>query len=536
MGKPKVDYSLYLVTDSTPAILGDKDLAQVVEAAVKGGVTLVQLRDKTSDTGAQIAIARRLHEVTRRYGVPLLINDRVDVALAVGCEGVHVGQDDMDLPTARKLLGPDAIIGVSTGTVEEAITAAEQGADYLGIGTVFSTQTKDNTKRIIGTAGLRSILASLASASPAAASVPTVCIGGIKPDNAQRVIYQSATPTKAIDGVAVVSAIIAAPDPEQASRDFLTIVRTPPAFRKGVVSSAAAADVDDVAKDLVARVPALIRAVDQNGPLSHNMTNLVVQNFAANVALAVGASPIMANYGEEAGDLARLGGALVINMGTVTPEGLQNYVKALKAYNAAGRPVVFDPVGAGATSVRRDAVKTIMSAGYLDIIKGNEGEITTVLGEAPPTQQKGVDSAPSALDEQQRAAIVRRLAARERNVVLMTGATDVVSDGVRTLAVSNGHPLLGQVTGTGCSLGTVISAAAAAQPVGGPRDLLAAVVAALLHFEIAAEWAAARQDVQGPGTFVPAFLDELARFRRMPAQSELRWLSTAKVREIKLED
>lgn len=95
MGKPDVDYSLYLVTDSTPAILGDKDLAQIVEAACKGGVTIVQYRDKKSDTVVQIDVARRLHEITRRYNVPLLINDRIDVALAVGCEGVHIGQEDM---------------------------------------------------------------------------------------------------------------------------------------------------------------------------------------------------------------------------------------------------------------------------------------------------------------------------------------------------------------------------------------------------------------------------------------------------------
>ena len=95
MGKPKVDYALYLVTDSTPAILGDKSLNHVVEESLKGGVTIVQLREKTADTAHLISVARQLHEITRRYNVPLLINDRVDVALAIGCEGVHIGQDDM---------------------------------------------------------------------------------------------------------------------------------------------------------------------------------------------------------------------------------------------------------------------------------------------------------------------------------------------------------------------------------------------------------------------------------------------------------
>jgi thiamine-phosphate diphosphorylase/hydroxyethylthiazole kinase len=95
MGKPEVDYGLYLVTDSTPAILGDRNLNDVVEASLKGGVTIVQLREKKGDTAELIAKAKSLHEITKRYNVPLLINDRVDVALAVGCEGIHIGQDDM---------------------------------------------------------------------------------------------------------------------------------------------------------------------------------------------------------------------------------------------------------------------------------------------------------------------------------------------------------------------------------------------------------------------------------------------------------
>lgn len=105
MGKSDTDYSVYLVTDSTPAILGDKDICAVVEEALRGGVTCVQYRDKTSDTGALVQTARRLHAITRRHGVPLLINDRVDVALAVGCEGVHVGQDDLGMFVLSSLGG-----------------------------------------------------------------------------------------------------------------------------------------------------------------------------------------------------------------------------------------------------------------------------------------------------------------------------------------------------------------------------------------------------------------------------------------------
>lgn len=213
---------------------------------------------------------------------------------------------------------------------------------------------KTNTKEIIGTAGVQKILATIAEAGY---STPTVCIGGINESNIQRILFQSGAARKQLDGAAVVSAIMAAPNPERAARTLLDLVHSKPAAQHRV------SETSD-AETALRLVPDIIKQVHDTTPLSHNMTNLVctpnpcdcsphelltssqvVQNFAANVALSIGASPIMANYGEEAPDLCKLGGALVINMGTVTPDGLANYVKALKAYNQAQRPVVFDPVG-----------------------------------------------------------------------------------------------------------------------------------------------------------------------------------------------
>ncbi|KAK3380054.1 Hydroxyethylthiazole kinase family-domain-containing protein [Lasiosphaeria ovina] len=520
MSARDVDYSLYLVTDSTPAILGDRDIAWVVEEAIKGGVGCVQLRDKTSDTAQLVAIGRRLRSVTLRYGVPLLINDRVDVALAVGCEGVHIGQDDMELSTARHLLGPRAIIGVTVSTVGQALRACEGGADYLGIGTVYATPTKTNTKDIIGTAGVRNILQEVAHAGQ---TVRTVCIGGINESNVARVLFQSAAPSKSLDGVALVSAIMAAPDPEAAAHKLLHLVKRPPHFGRPTAESPPR-PVD--ALQIVASAADIITAIHKTTPLSHNMTNLVVQNFAANLALAVGASPIMSSYGQEAADLCKLGGSLVINMGTVTPDGLANYLEALRAYNQAGRPVVFDPVGAGATAVRRAAVKTIMAGGYLDVIKGNEGEILTVFGDEK-LQQRGVDSS-STLNAEQKAELVQKLAAREKTIVIMTGPTDFISDGQRTFSLENGHRYLGEVTGTGCVLSTAISAAVAV----GSEDKLVAAIAAMLHFEIAAEVAASRSDVRGPGTFVAAFLDELYNIRQATVGGDLAWLRGAKLSRV----
>ncbi|EMD85697.1 hypothetical protein COCC4DRAFT_207730 [Bipolaris maydis ATCC 48331] len=492
MSGQEVDYSLYLVTDSTEAILGSRNLVDVVEHALVGGVTIVQYRDKTSDTGLLISTAKALHQRCKAHGIPLVINDRVDVALAVGCEGVHLGQDDMNVVEARRILGKDKIIGATVSSVQEARVAVERGADYLGIGTLYATNTKKNTKEIIGIPGIRKILRYLDQGSEAEKNVKTVCIGGVNASNVQRITHQLLAPTpiqpnpKTIDGVAVVSAIVGASDPKAASQSLLKLIKSPPPFKL---------------------------KVKQLGPLSHNMTNLVVQNFAANVALSIGASPIMANYGEEAHDLSQLGGALVVNMGTVTPDGILNYQKAISAYNAAGSSVVLDPVGAGATSVRRTALSTLMGTGYFDLIKGNEKEILAVARASGYTvtdssQQRGVDSGASLFSLAQKAYIVQRLAARERNLVLMTGATDVVSDGIRTYAIANGHEYLGRITGSGCTLGTTLSAYLAANP----EDKLHAAVAAILHYEIAAQIAAGRQDVSGPGTFVPAFLDELWNF------------------------
>jgi thiamine-phosphate diphosphorylase/hydroxyethylthiazole kinase len=235
------------------------------------------------------------------------------------------------------------------------------------------------------------------------------------------------------------------------------------------------------------------------------MTNTVVQNFVANVCLATGAKPIMSENPEEAQDLASLGGALVINMGTAGPARYASFIAGMKAYNEAAAPIVFDPVGGGATSLRRQGIKTLMAAGFFSVIKGNESEIGAVAGASMP-QQRGVDSGPSSSSTREKIDMVEALANREHCVVLMTGKTDYLSDGMRTVAIENGSPLLGDVTGSGCALGAVIASYVAVHPA----DKLVAALAAILHYEVAAERAEARDDCRGPGTFLPAFIDELS--------------------------
>lgn len=193
--KSKIDYSIYLLTDD--ACLLGRPLLECVEQALRAGVTLLQYRSKYKDGGAMYQEAMALKELCDRYDVPLIINDRVDVALAVGAAGVHVGQDDLPCSVVRQLVGSDFVIGVSAHNPEEARKAAADGADYLGCGAVFGTGTKAGVAKL-GLERLRSIRE--------AVTLPMVGIGGVKADNYAEVLATGA------DGAAIISGILAADD------------------------------------------------------------------------------------------------------------------------------------------------------------------------------------------------------------------------------------------------------------------------------------------------------------------------------------
>lgn len=193
--KPVVDYSIYLVTDE--ACLHGRPLLECVEEALAAGVTLVQYRAKAADGGVLYAEACKLKELCDKYNVPLIINDRLDIALAVGAAGVHLGQDDLPCAVARRLLGEDFIIGVSAHNPAEAVQAVSEGADYLGCGAVFGTATKHDVAKL-GLENLRAIRK--------AVPVPMVGIGGITADNYAEVLATGA------DGAAIVSGILAQDD------------------------------------------------------------------------------------------------------------------------------------------------------------------------------------------------------------------------------------------------------------------------------------------------------------------------------------
>ncbi|QDI89829.1 thiamine phosphate synthase [Salicibibacter halophilus] len=187
-----------------------RSLLSVMEASLKGGATAIQLRDKESGKQALIEKARALQQLAQRYQVPFIMNDHLDVALAVNADGVHVGQGDFPLTEARKLLGKNKVIGISTHTKEEAIEAEQQGADYIGAGPVFGTSSKDDTEKEIGVDGLKEIVGHV--------SIPTVAIGGIKLNNTANVAATG------VSGIAVISEIVMSDHIEDTCSRFTEIL------------------------------------------------------------------------------------------------------------------------------------------------------------------------------------------------------------------------------------------------------------------------------------------------------------------------
>lgn len=495
----KLDLSAYLVTDSTMIPQSSTFLSQVKQA-VEHGATIVQLREKNILTKDFIKRANAVLEITRRYGVPLIINDRVDVALAVGADGVHVGQDDMPAKMARQLIGPDKILGVSCGNTEETKQVClENVADYVGLGTLYPTQTKD-VKNVCGPIGVRQLLQVLKTYKSQGIYIKSVAIGGINLSNAAKVLHQCQVPGHGIDGVAFVSCVMAAEDASGAMKSLVTQLTTPPTW-------------------IWEQTSVLLEFTEK--PLVHHITNNVVKNFCASVTLAVGGSPIMSELQAEFEELASLPlpNALVVNLGTPSAGIMEVFVSAIKSYNNYGRPIIFDPVGAGASHARSDACRAILNSGHVSIIKGNLGEMLAIdkFTSTSPYKvganlMRGVDSIAS-MDGEEIETICKRVATEFQCVAVVTGKVNYVFDGTKPESpiamVSGGSKLMGSVVGTGCALGSVIATFAACARSQN-SDLGKAVVSAVQLYNVAGKRAEGDAPGMGLGTYKTNFLDQLA--------------------------
>jgi hydroxyethylthiazole kinase len=232
-------------------------------------------------------------------------------------------------------------------------------------------------------------------------------------------------------------------------------------------------------------------------PLIHNITNFVVMNYTANALLAMGASPVMAHAQNEVEDMVSFAGALVLNIGTLTDEWIASMIKAGKKATALGKPIILDPVGSGATALRTISAKKIIEAAEISVIRGNASEILSLRNEDSRT--KGVDSV-HAVDEA--AETAKELARELKTTLAITGPVDLVTDGRQVVRISNGHKLMGYVTGTGCTATAAIGAFLSVD-----ANPLSAAATALAYFGLSGE--VAGEKASAPGSFAIQLIDAL---------------------------
>ena len=482
---------LYAVTDTS--WLRGRTLAQQVEEALRGGATMVQLREKELQGEALEQEAREILALCRQYGVPLLINDDVMLAKKIGANGVHVGQDDMSAAKARELLGEDAIIGVTARTVEQAVAAQEAGADYLGSGAVFGTSTKKDAKPM-DPAYFQQICESV--------SIPVVAIGGVTLDNIRELEGRK------MSGFAIVSGIFAAEDIETRTRDLWKAAQE---------------------LCLPGQVSRLKMEILRRHPVVQCITNIVTVNDCANALLAVGASPTMAHHPEEMEEFAAVCDALVCNMGAT--ESLEAMMAAGKADTAGpSRPVVIDPVGCATSAFRRRKCLELIDAVHPACIRGNGAEIRALATDhrtargvddlflqektESPADKNGQSGAEISEDQpssdfslsEETVRCARQLSRMTGAIVIASGETDYVVCGDRVYSVRGGSAWMTRVTGTGCMLSVLLGAFLSVEN----SALSAAACCGMMNVcaERAQEHTAAEHG--GTGTFRVHLIDELS--------------------------
>lgn len=243
----------------------------------------------------------------------------------------------------------------------------------------------------------------------------------------------------------------------------------------------------------------LLQKIKSEKPLIHNITNFVVMNYTANILLAIGASPVMAHSIKEVEEMISIARALVLNIGTLQDDWVSSMICAGKAANKKGIPVVLDPVGSGATSLRTDSVKRIMSEIEISVLRGNASEVFSL--SSSDVKTRGVDSSLSISDEIIESG--KKLALEKKCIIAISGVEDYITDGSRVFCVKNGHPIMTKVTGTGCGLTSVIAAFCAVSGT----DKIEATAAAFGFYGLCAELAA--EISEKPGSFSVAFLDTI---------------------------
>ena len=391
--------SLYAITDRRWLKNGER-LEDKVEEAILGGAGIVQYREKELKGEELKSQALRIKEVCNRYEVPLIINDDAELAADIDADGVHVGRSDIGVADARRILGNGKIIGATAKTVDQAREAYALGADYLGSGAVFGSETKTDAKYMSP-----ELLGTIAKIVP----VPVVAIGGIDETNV------SGLKGLPIAGVAVIHGIFG---------------------RRNVRQGAAA-----------------IRGHLYGRPVVQCITNHVTVNDVANVVLAMGASPIMAHHIKEVSEVQEKAAALLLNLGAT--DDYDAMKEAMKTAVKYSHPVIIDPVGTAVSSFRRNQAEELLKIGIPACIRGNYSEILALCKEEKTLNGLDDDRTYDNIEEMKE--VVCEYAGRIGTVVAASGVTDIISDGKTTVCIETGHSMQRQITGSGCMLSAAIA-------------------------------------------------------------------------------
>ncbi|KAI9291215.1 thiamine biosynthetic bifunctional enzyme [Neoconidiobolus thromboides FSU 785] len=491
------DFSLYLVTHRTSENFpntskGISNFLTHLERCFQGGVTILQLREKELSDGDFLNLAYKVKKLCQIYGVRFVINDNIKVAIEVDADGIHIGQEDMELREALELTGSKIPIGVSVKDVREANKAIQDGASYLGIGPVYPTNTKKLNKEIIGIDGVKQILNVIDT------RIPVVAISGINENNINELMEKAIGDNqRRLDGVAMVSAIMDSKTPIKTCDYYKHVLR-----EYNNQSYREFEEIEQVIK--------LIEKTIESRPIIHQLTNMVAINDSANVTLAIGASPIMAPDTKETEDLIKFSKALLINMGTLKKEMINEYILHGKVYNNANLPVILDPVGVGASQLRRECIDNILNEVKISVIKGNSNEIATLAGES--IKSEGVDSSCKINNSME---IAEKLAIKYNCTVIMTGEIDYITNGKLRFSVHNGHHLMEKITATGCMLGAIIASYVAVEP----DNPIIGVLTGTIVFTLAGELASKLSN--GPGTFKYQLLDQLHHLTHYPTYQSI---------------
>lgn len=392
-------FKLYAITDRR-WLKEDECLENKVEEAILGGAGIVQYREKELKGNELRSQALKVKEVCNRYGVPLIINDDVELAAGIGADGVHVGRSDMGIADARRILGSDKIIGATAKTEEQAKEAYSAGADYLGSGAVFGSETKADAKHLS-----HELLTSITKCVP----IPVVAIGGIDETNVSEL---KGIP---IAGVAVIHGIFGRKNIRQAT--------------------------------------ASIRCHLYERPVVQCITNHVTVNDVANVVLAMGASPIMAHHIKEVNEVQEKASALLLNLGAT--DDYDAMKEAMKTAIRYTHPVIIDPVGVAVSSFRRIQAEELLKIGIPACIRGNYSEILALFREKETLNGLDDDRTYDNIEEMK--DVVCKYAKRTGTIVAASGVTDIISDGKTTVCIETGHSMQRQITGSGCMLSAAIA-------------------------------------------------------------------------------